>query len=64
MPVELVIVPEAELDFAETYVWYEARTAGLVDACPESIRRWPEMYPMVHEDYRRSLARRFPRARL
>jgi hypothetical protein len=46
MPVELVIAPEAELDIAEAYVWYEGRRAGLgeeflssVDACLESIRR-------------------------
>jgi hypothetical protein len=41
-----VIAPEAELDIAEAYVWYEGRRAGLgeeflssVDACLESIRR-------------------------
>jgi plasmid stabilization system protein ParE len=69
MPVELVIAPEAELDIAEAYVWYEGRRAGLgeeflssVDACLESIRRQPEMYPVVHEGYRRSLIRRFPYA--
>ncbi|MGD0497085.1 MAG: type II toxin-antitoxin system RelE/ParE family toxin [Bryobacteraceae bacterium] len=69
MPVELVIAPEAELDVAEAYVWYEGRRAGLgeeflssVDACLESIRRRPEMYPVVHEGYRRSLIRRFPYA--
>ena len=67
MPVELVIAPEAGLDIAEAYVWYEGRRAGLgeeflssVDACLESIRRRPEMYPVVHEGYRRSLIRRFP----
>jgi hypothetical protein len=58
MPVELVIAPEAELDMAEAYVWYEGRKAGLgeefltsVDACLESIRRRPEMYAVVHEGY-------------
>ncbi len=66
MPVELVIAPEAELDIVRAYVWYEGRRAGLgeeflssVDACLESIRRRPEMYPVVHEDYRRSLIPRF-----
>ena len=69
MPVELLIAPEAELDIAEAYVWYEGRRAGLgeeflssVDACLESIRRRPEMCPVVHEGYRRSLIRRFPYA--
>ena len=67
MPGELAIAPEAELDIAEAYAWYERRRPGLgeeflssVDACLESIRRRPEMYPVVYEDYRRSLIRRFP----
>src|SRR5439155_15991374 len=53
---------EAELDIAEAYVWYERRRIGLgeeflssVDVCMEVIRRQPEMYPLVHEAYRRSL---------
>ena len=69
MAVELAIAPEAELDLAEAYAWYENRRAGLgeeflssVDACLESIRRRPEMYPVVDEGYRRSLIRRFPYA--
>jgi Plasmid stabilisation system protein. len=69
MPAKLVIAPEAELDIAEAYVWYERRRIGLgeeflssVDACMEGIRRLPEMYPLVHENYRRSLIRRFPYA--
>ena len=69
MPVKLVVAPEAELDIAEAYVWYERRRIGLgeeflssVDACMEGIRRQPEMYPLVHEIYRRALIRRFPYA--
>jgi len=56
MSADLVIAPEAEGDIAEAYVWYERRRAGLgeeflssVDACIESIRRHPEMCPVVHE---------------
>ena len=67
MPVELLLALEAELDIAEAFVWYEERRAGLGeeflssgDACLESIRRRPEMYPVVHDGYRRSLIRRFP----
>ena len=33
-----------------------------VDACVEAIRRTPEMYSLVPEDYRRGLVRRFPYA--
>ena len=69
MPVELVVALEAEADTLEAYAWYERRRAGLgeeflssVDACMESIRRQPDMYPVVHERYRRSLVRRFPYA--
>ena len=47
----------------------KARRSGLreeflssVDAGLESIRRRPETHPVVHEDYRRSLIRRFPYA--
>jgi toxin ParE1/3/4 len=69
MPVELALAPEAELDIAEAYIWYQGRRAGLgeeflssVEACLESLRRHPEMCPVVHENYRRSLIRRFPYA--
>src|ERR1700679_797330 len=67
MAARLAIVPEAELDLAEGYAWYEKRRSGLgeeflssVDACLESIRRHPEMHTLVHETYRRALIRRFP----
>jgi plasmid stabilization system protein ParE len=69
MASDLVIAPEAEQDIAEAYIWYEARRVGLgedflssVDACIESILRRPEMFPLVHDGYRRSLIRRFPYA--
>jgi toxin ParE1/3/4 len=64
---ELITTPEAEQDITEAYAWYESRQIGLgeeflncVDACIERLRRSPEMYPIVHESYRRSLVRRFP----
>ena len=61
--------PEAGLDIAEAYAWYEDRRLGLgeeflssVEACIEGIRRRPALYAIVHEQYRRSLIRRFPYA--
>jgi plasmid stabilization system protein ParE len=67
MAARLVVVPEAELEIAEAYAWYERRRVGLgeeflssVDACVENIRRQPERHPFVHGAYRRSLVRRFP----
>lgn len=69
MAVELNIAPEAELDIAEAYVWYESRRIGLgeeflgsVDASIERIRRQPLTYPAVYDTYRRALIRRFPYA--
>jgi plasmid stabilization system protein ParE len=69
MAAKLVVAPEAELDIAEAYVWYESRRIGLgeeflgsVDAAIERICRHPLIYPIVHEAYRRALIRRFPYA--
>lgn len=69
MAVELVIAPEADQDIAEAYAWYQQHRSGLgeeflgcVDAAIEGICRTPEMYRIVHENYRRALVRRFPYA--
>lgn len=50
----LIIRPEAESDLAEAYRWYEAQVPGLgsdfllsVDAALSSIRRNPELDPVV-----------------
>lgn len=67
MAVELIIAPEVEHDISEAYAWYEGRRVGLgeefpscVDACIHTICRTPELYAVVHDDYRRGLVRRFP----
>jgi plasmid stabilization system protein ParE len=69
MAAELVILPEAEQDANEAYAWHEGRRAGLgedflscVDACFQRIARNPQLYALVHENYRRALIRRFPYA--
>ncbi len=69
MVAELITAPEAAEDTIEAYGWYESRQIGLgeeflncVDACIESARRSPGMYPITHESYRRALVRRFPYA--
>ena len=63
----LIILPEAEQDTAQAYVWYEDQELGLdeeflrcVDACIQFTRRRPGMYQVVHESYRRAEVRRFP----
>jgi plasmid stabilization system protein ParE len=69
MAAKLVLAPEAELDIAEAYAWYEERRIGLgeeflscVDACIEAVCRSPGIHPFIHESYRRGLIRRFPYA--
>ncbi len=69
MAVKVVAAPEAERDVADAYDWYEGRRVGLgeeylscLDACIETIRRSPAMYPTVFRDFRRALLRRFPYA--
>ena len=69
MVAEFSVTPETQQDIVEVYAWYEARRVGLgeeflgcVDACVQAIRRKPEMYAVVHENYRRGFIRRFPYA--
>ncbi|MBM4028216.1 MAG: type II toxin-antitoxin system RelE/ParE family toxin [Planctomycetes bacterium] len=69
MATKLIIAPEVEQDLAEAAIWYEARRAGLgeeflscIDACIAAVLRMPETQAVVHEQYRRVLARRFPYA--
>jgi plasmid stabilization system protein ParE len=66
---KLIVVPSARQDIAEAFGWYEQRQSGLgdeflrrVEACFQSILGSPELYEVVHEDYRRALVRRFPYA--
>ena len=63
----LGILKEAEQDVSQAYLWYEEKEPGLgedfircVDACIQFIRRNPEIYRVVYENYRRAIVRRFP----
>ena len=58
----VVILPEAVDDLAESRAWYEGRIIGLgerflshVDDCIERIQRNPELYERVYKDYRRAI---------
>jgi plasmid stabilization system protein ParE len=69
MPDKLVLLPEARQDIAEAYSWYEGQAPGLgmdfircLEVAILSIERRPQVYPVVHENYRRALVRRFPYA--
>ncbi len=66
---KLIIAEEAQKDVNDAYCWYEDRRPGLgeeflscVEACLQAICRMPEINPLVHEEYRRALVRRFPYA--
>lgn len=63
----LDVRPEAEEEVLRAYAWYEAQRTGLgeeflscVDAVFSQICRAPEMFPVVHEEVRRVLTRKFP----
>jgi plasmid stabilization system protein ParE len=63
----LVVRPEVEAELSEAAEWYEVRAPGLaaeflraVDARIASVLRNPSQYPLVHEQKRRALVRRFP----
>lgn len=67
MTLELIVRPEAESELADAFDWYEDRVSGLgsdfllnVDAAFHSILRNPRQFPVVHNNLRRALIRRFP----
>jgi hypothetical protein len=69
MAADFSLEPNAEIDLAEAYAWYELQRVGLgedflgcVDACIQSVRRMPKMNRCVYKEYRRALVRRFPYA--
>jgi toxin ParE1/3/4 len=66
---DLTIRPEAEVELADAYAWYEDKVSGLgadflnaVEAALFSIKRNPEINPVVFKSIRRCLTRRFPYA--
>lgn len=59
----------AQQDVAQACAWYEDQRTGLgedslqrLEACLVAVQRSPELLPVLHEDYRRALMRRFPYA--
>ena len=69
MPDKLVFLTEAGQDIVEAYSWYESQASGLgmdfircLEVAILSVERYPLIYPVVHENYRRALVRRFPYA--
>jgi toxin ParE1/3/4 len=67
MKYDLIIRPEAEQDLRGAFGWYEDRVSGLgreflccVDAAIAQINRAPATHPVIYQDIRRILIRRFP----
>lgn len=59
--------PEAEIEFIEAIEYYEERESGLgydfaieVYSAIERMIAFPKAWPIIEEDIRRSLVRRFP----
>jgi plasmid stabilization system protein ParE len=67
MTVRLVVRAAAEADVLDAALWYEQRSPGLgteflraVDVTLAEITRMPERFPLVYQESRRALLRRFP----
>ncbi|WAL61464.1 type II toxin-antitoxin system RelE/ParE family toxin [Thermocoleostomius sinensis] len=67
MSYNLIIRPEAELDIQDGFKWYETQVPGLgsefiraIDTCLSGIGRNPLAYPLLYQQARRALVRRFP----
>jgi len=67
MQQQIIVRVIAETDIIEAARWYEQRDQGLgtefiraVDACIAAIVRNPRQYPVVYENIRRALLRKFP----
>lgn len=67
MKYDLIIRPEAEQDIQGAFGWYEDRVSGLgreflrcLDAALSQINRFPTAYPVIYQNIRRNLTRRFP----
>ncbi len=67
MKFEILIRAEAEAELAESYLWYEAQSAGLgadfllcVEAALHQVERNPEGFQLIYKNVRRALVKRFP----
>ena len=63
----LVLRVQAEVDIDEAGSWYEAEQAGLgakfiqdVNSLLERVEDNPFQFPVVHDETRRAMTRRFP----
>ncbi len=59
--------PEAQQELIDAAIWYDDRREGLgddfVDAVSDQVAdicKMPERFPIVHDDVRQAILRRFP----
>jgi plasmid stabilization system protein ParE len=64
---DIITLPSAEMDLAETRDWYDARRPGLadefmgaVDEAMDTIATFPEGFRVIFEDVRRTRTGKFP----
>ncbi len=69
MTYQIIVRPEAAREIQDAFDWYEEKSEGLgleflraADACLASVKRSPLASPIVHEQIRRALLRKFPYA--
>ncbi len=69
MSYEIIVRPEAAREVQEAFDWYEEKSEGLgleflraADACLAGIKRNPLVAPVMHQETRRALLRKFPYA--
>jgi len=67
MKYSLIILPKAEKDIEEAYLWYEDKRAGLgydfilnLEAGFEQIKRDPYVFKKEYKETRKHLMKRFP----
>lgn len=67
--IRIEIRPEARNEMHQAFAWYEEKQPGLgyqflfaVDVALERIRRHPKTFPLIEDEVRKALLRRFPYA--
>lgn len=67
MKVKILFHPEAEKEIDDAVIWYRKQLIGLelefikcIDEVIRKIKKEPELYPFIFENYRKAVVKRFP----
>ncbi len=67
MSYEIIVRPEAAREVQQAFDWYQEKTEGLgleflraADACLAGVQRNPLASPIMYQEIRRALLRKFP----